>query len=62
MLNNFREDLEQLLYDYAKVGVKLNSVDYEIVDTLYFDKEEAKTKSFKDIENLVFNIDVISES
>ena len=58
MLNKFREELEQLLYDYAKVGIKLEEVSYDVVDTYYFDKEKAKGGSYKDIENLKFRMEV----
>lgn len=58
MLNKFREDLEQLLHNYAKVGIKLTDVNYDIVDTYYFDKEKDKGGSYKDIENLKFIVEV----
>lgn len=58
MLNKFREELEKLLYDYAKVGIKLEELNYDVVDTYYFDKEKGKGGSYKDIENLKFKMEV----
>lgn len=61
MLDKFREDLEQLLYDYAKVGIKLEELSYDIVDTYYFDKKKGEGVSFKDLENLKFKIEVSND-
>lgn len=62
MLDKFREDLEQLLYDYAKVGIKLNSLEYDVVNVFYYDKEDSKHKTVKDLENLKFNIEVSNDT
>lgn len=58
MLNQFREALEQLLYDAAKEGIKLTDVSYDVVDVYYYDREAAEGKSVKDIEDLKFKIEV----
>jgi len=57
MLNRFREELEQLLHDYADKGVKLLDVDYEVVPVFGVDKDGKHSKYYT-IEDLTFKIEV----
>lgn len=57
MLNKFREELEQLIYDHAQVGIKLKNIEYDIVNEFSTD-DKGKVVCTKVPENLRFDIEV----